>query len=51
MELGTLNVGDAQLLRDFAHDHDLQVAETHDGWIHARDGYTVLKAPTETAAA
>lgn len=51
MELATMNVGDPQLLRDFAHDHQLAVSETHDGWIHAREGGTVFKAPSEVAAA
>jgi hypothetical protein len=50
-ELGTLNVGDPQIVRDLAHHNQVSLTETDDGWLNARLDGTVYKAPTQTAAA
>lgn len=50
-DLGTLNVGDPQIVRDLAHHNQVDLVEDDDGWLNARLGGTVYKAPGSAAAA
>lgn len=51
MELGTLDVGDPQIVRDLAHHNQVPLVETADGWLNARFNGVVYKAPGDAAAA
>lgn len=50
MNLGTLDVGDTQTVRDLADEHGKQVIEV-DGWLHVTIAGTVYKAEGVGAAA